>query len=127
MSVTTRINYTMSPTLSLQIYAQPFTSIGDYTEWKELTSTPRARKYDDRFQSYSAADPGGVNFKQINTNTVLRWEYRPGSILFLVWQQGREDFQQSPTGFQFRRDFGELLKLHPNNTFLIKFSYWFNP
>jgi len=127
MSVTTRINYTMSPTLSLQIYAQPFTSIGDYTEWKELTATPRARKYDDRFQSYSAADPGGVNFKQLNTNTVLRWEYRPGSILFLVWQQGREDFQGSPTGFQFRRDYGEFLKLHPNNTFLIKMSYWFNP
>jgi hypothetical protein len=128
MSLTTRINYTMSPTLSLQIYAQPFTSIGDYTEWKELTATPRARKYDDRFQPYGGgADPGGVNFKQLNTNTVLRWEYRPGSILFLVWQQGRDDFQQGPTGFQFRRDFGEFLKLHPNNTFLIKMSYWFNP
>jgi hypothetical protein len=128
VSVTTRINYTMSPTLSLQVYAQPFTSIGDYTEWKELTNTPRAKDYDDRFQPYGGgADPGGVNFKQLNTNTVLRWEYRPGSILFLVWQQGRQSFTQDPTGFQFRRDFGEFAKLHPNNTFLIKMSYWFNP
>jgi hypothetical protein len=68
-----------------------------------------------------------VNFKQLRTNTVLRWEYRPGSILFLVWQQGRDAFAASPTGFSVRRDMGELLELHPNNTFLLKMSYWFNP
>ena len=128
VGVTTRVNYTMTPNLSLQLYAQPFASVGDYTEWKELTDTPRATRYADRFQPYGGgADPGGVNFKQLRTNTVLRWEYRPGSILFLVWQQGRDAFSQSPTGFNGRRDFGELFELHPNNTFLLKMSYWFNP
>lgn len=128
VGITTRVNYTMSPNLSLQVYAQPFASVGDYTEWKELTDTPRANRYADRFQPYGGgADPGGVNFKQLRTNTVLRWEYRPGSILFLVWQQGRDAFSDSPTGFSGRRDFGELFDLHPNNTLLLKMSYWFNP
>ena len=128
VGITTRVNYTMTPNLSLQLYAQPFASVGDYTEWKELSDTPRAERYTDRFQPYGGgADPGGVNFKQLRTNTVLRWEYRPGSILFLVWQQGRDAFSDSPTGFNGRRDFGELFELHPNNTFLLKMSYWFNP
>jgi hypothetical protein len=129
VSLSTRLNYTMSPTLSLQLYAQPFASVGDYTDWKELTATPRAGRYADRFQPYGGgADPGGVNFKQLRTNTVLRWEYRPGSILFLVWQQGRDAFAQSPTNFSFRREFGGLFDdLHPDNTFLLKMSYWFNP
>lgn len=135
VGITTRLNYTMSPTLSLQVYAQPFASVGDYREWKELTDTPRAERYADRFQPFDAMgtigatsnDPGGVNFKQLRTNTVLRWEYRPGSILFLVWQQGRDAFAQNPTRFDFGRDFGDLVALHPNNTFLLKMSYWFNP
>lgn len=136
VGVTTRLNYTMSPTLSLQVYAQPFASVGDYSDWKELTDTPRAKRYRDRFQPFDAMgivdgatsnDPGGVNFKQLRTNTVLRWEYRPGSILFLVWQQGRDAIAGSPTRFDMGRDFGDLVSLHPNNTFLLKMSYWFNP
>jgi hypothetical protein len=128
LGVTSRLNYTVTPALSLQVYAQPFASVGDYSDWKELSDTPRAERYADRFQPYGGgADPGGVNFKQLRTNTVLRWEYRPGSILFLVWQQGRDAFAASPTGFSVRRDMGELLELHPNNTFLLKMSYWFNP
>lgn len=135
VGITTRFNYTMSPTLSLQVYAQPFASVGDYSEWKELTDTPRAARYAERFQPFDAVgsigassnDPGGVNFKQLRTNTVLRWEYRPGSILFLVWQQGRDAFAEDPTRFSFGRDFGDLVSLHPNNTFLLKMSYWFNP
>lgn len=135
LGITTRMNYTVTPNLSLQVYAQPFASVGDYSEWKELSDTPRAVRYADRFQPFDAMgsigalsnDPGGVNFKQLRTNTVLRWEYRPGSILFLVWQQGRDAFNPSPTRFDFGRDFGDLVALHPNNTFLLKMSYWFNP
>lgn len=128
VGLTARLNYTVTPALSIQVYAQPFASVGDYTEWKELTDSPRARRYRDRFQPYGGgADPGGVNFKQLRTNTVLRWEYRPGSILFLVWQQGRDTFATNPTDFSFRRDFGDLWALHPNNTLLLKMSYWFNP
>ena len=72
-------------------------------------------------------DPGGFNYKQLRTNTVLRWEYRPGSTLFAVWQHGREQNRAVASDFDFGRDYGDLLGIHPNNTFLLKFSYWLNP
>jgi len=127
VGITSRLNFTATPNLSVQLYAQPFVSVGDFREWKEL-GDPRSRDYDARFIPYGGgADPGGFNFKQLRTNTVVRWEYRPGSILFFVWQQGRDRELDGPTEFAFRRDMGDLFDLHPNNTFLIKASYWFNP
>ena len=127
VGVTSRLNFTATPNLSVQLYAQPFVSVGDYREWKEL-GDPRARDYDARFVPYgNGADPGGFNFKQLRTNTVVRWEYRPGSVLFFVWQQGRDLGLGAPTDFDLRRDLGDLFALPPNNTFLIKASYWFNP
>ncbi len=127
VSIASRLNFTATPALSFQFYAQPFVAIGDYTDWKELGNA-RSTRYAERFVPYgNGADPGGVNAKQLRTNTVLRWEYRPGSILFLVWQQGRNAFEQTPTDFSFGRDVGEIFSLHPNNTFLVKLSYWFNP
>jgi hypothetical protein len=103
VSLTTRLNYTMTPNLSLQFYGQPFTSSGGYSKWRELND-PRAEKYDDRFKPY-AGDPGGFSFKEFRSNTVLRWEYKPGSTLFLVWAQGREDSGDRVNDFSFRRDF----------------------
>jgi hypothetical protein len=126
LSLTSRINYTATPTLSLQIYAQPFVSTGDYSNWRELAD-PRADNYDDRFKPYNGGDPGGFSFRQFRSNTVLRWEYRPGSTMFLVWQQGRQMDDGHATDFGFRRDIGDLFNEHPNNTFLLKVSYWFNP
>jgi hypothetical protein len=126
LNLTSRINYTATPTLSLQVYAQPFVSTGDYSNWRELAD-PRADDYDDRFKPYNGGDPGGFSFKQFRSNTVLRWEYRPGSTMFLVWQQGRQMDGGQATDFGFRRDIGDLFNEHPNNTFLLKVSYWFNP
>ncbi len=126
VSLTTRVNYTMTPSLSFQFYAQPFVSAGDYSDWKQLDD-PRAARYEDRFRPYDGSDPGGFNFKQMRTNAVLRWEYRPGSTLFAVWQHGREDFDPTGTNFSFRRDYGDFLRLHPENTFLVKASWWLNP
>jgi hypothetical protein len=57
----------------------------------------------------------------------VRWEYRPGSTLFFVWSQGREFSDGRPSDFSLGRDLGDLFERHPNNTFLIKASYWFNP
>ena len=55
---------------------------------------------------------------------MLRWEYRPGSTLFLVWAHGGEFLQdQGRRGWQ--DDFSGLLDLDPDNTFLIKVAYWF--
>ena len=57
----------------------------------------------------------------------MRWEYRPGSSLFVVWQHGRELYRPGATNFDFGREAGDLLGIHPNNTFLVKLSYWLNP
>jgi hypothetical protein len=63
---------------------------------------------------------------------VMRYEYRPGSTLFVVWQQGRSDYLVRGDagyndGYDFRRDYGSTFRDHPNNTFLVKWSYWLNP
>lgn len=124
LGVTTRLDYTMTPTLSLQLYAQPFVTAGDYSELKEVVD-PRAERYADRFAPYTDATPNDFNFKQFRSNTVLRWEYRPGSVLFFVWQQGRQDFRD-PGSFDFGRDYGNLFRTRSDNTFLVKASYWFS-
>lgn len=126
LNLNTRANFTASPTLSLQVYMQPFMTTGQYTNWRELAD-PRATRYDDRYKPYLGGDPGGFDVKQLRSNSVLRWEYRPGSTLFFVWQQGREYSSDQPREFRFRQDIRELFSLHPNNTFLVKASYWFNP
>jgi len=127
-SMQARLNFTASPTLTLQAYAEPFISNGRYSNVRELDD-PRAAGYDDRFKLYSdpaiIANPGEFNFKQFNSNLVLRWEYRPGSALFLVWQQGRQD-SQTYASRTFGRDLDRLFEAHPDNTFLVKLSYWFD-
>ena len=126
VALTTRINWTASPTLSLQVYAQPFVTGGEYSNWREVRA-PRAREYADRFQPYTqGGDPGGFNFKQFRSNTVLRWGYRPGSTLFFVWAQGRLQDGLDAGSFQFNRDYRNLFSAHPDNTFLVKASYWFS-
>jgi hypothetical protein len=125
LSMTARIDYTASPTLSFQFYGAPFVSNGTYSNWIELDN-PRAKDYDDRFKPYAGGDPGGFNFKEFRSNSVMRWEYRPGSTLFLVWQQGRS-MDGSPEAFSFGRDLRNVFDTHPNNTFLIKLAYWINP
>ncbi|MEO8192612.1 MAG: DUF5916 domain-containing protein [Gemmatimonadales bacterium] len=125
LSLTSRINYTASPTLSLQIYAQPFSSAGKYSNWRELDD-PHADDYDRRFKPF-AGDPGGFDFKEFRSNSVVRWEYRPGSTLFFVWQQGRQLDGVPANDFSFSRNLKDVFDTHPSNTFLIKASYWFNP
>ena len=125
LDLSTRINFTMSPSLSLQFYGEPFTSTGEYTNWREL-SNPRAEKYADRFKPF-AGDPGGFSFKQFRSNTVLRWEYKPGSTMFLVWAQGRDLSGDFVNDFSVRRDFQDIFRQHPDNTLLLKVSYWINP
>jgi hypothetical protein len=72
------------------------------------------------------SNPGGVDFKQLRSNLVLRWEYRPGSALFVVWSQGRDVAGNEPGRFGLwpSRDFHELLALRPQNAVAVKLSYW---
>ncbi len=126
VSLTTRLDFTATPTLSLQIYASPFMTSGNYTNWRELKD-PRAQNYYDRFKPFTLeGDPGGFNFKQFRSNTVVRWEYRPGSTIFLVWAQGRTQDGLDVGSFALNRDARNLFRVMPDNTVLIKSSYWFN-
>ena len=125
VALTARANWTATPHLSVQLYAQPFVTSGDFANWRQLTA-PAAREYAARWSPYgTGATPTGFNFRQFNSNAVLRWEYRPGSTLFFVWQQGRAS---NDTNGEFRvaRDYRDLFRAHPDNTLLIKASYWFN-
>lgn len=126
LDITARANVTLSPTLSVQVYAQPFIASGDYSDWRELAD-PRAKAYAARYTPYGGgADPGGFNSKQFNSNVVMRWEYQPGSVFFVVWQQGRFDTRDAGS-FEPARDLRNLFGTHPDNTILVKLSYWFNP
>jgi hypothetical protein len=127
LAVVARANVTLTPTLSLQFYAQPFVASGAFSDWREIAD-PDAAAYADRFASFSRVGSAlqGYNAKQFNSNVVLRWEYRLGSTLFLVWQQGRAD-GRNPGTFDAGRDLRSLFATHPDNTLLLKFSYWFTP
>jgi hypothetical protein len=128
-SLTGRVDYTATRDLTVQVYAQPFVSKGAYGNIRELAD-PRAAAYDARYRPYGdtavTSAPGGFNVKQFRSNVVVRWEYRPGSTLFLVWTQGREGSAAARGSRSLAGDFGDLFGLHPDNTFLVKASYWVN-
>ncbi|MFI5245908.1 MAG: DUF5916 domain-containing protein, partial [Gemmatimonadales bacterium] len=127
LSMTLRGNWTFTPDLSFQLYAQPYVAAGTYSQWRQLQA-PRAASYADRFAAYGGgATPNGFDYTQFNSNAVLRWEYRPGSVLFVVWQQGRTQNLLNNAPFDGTGDFTGMFAAHPANTFLVKLSYWINP
>ena len=129
VGVTARFDYVITPVMTLQVYAQPFVSKGTFSNVRELSATPRAARYDDRYQAADTGltrSPGGFNVKQFRSNVVFRWEYRPGSTLFLVWTQGRQGSVGEEGTGTFSGDFHDLLRLRPDNTFLVKIAYWLN-
>jgi hypothetical protein len=146
-SLTLRAGYTFTPTLSLQVYAQPFMSAGGYAEFMRVTA-PEARTYADRFARYEDtelaydatgavyredADRDGTTdftfgnpdftFRELRSNVVFRWEYRPGSALFLVWSQGRS-LADGGGRLRLGRDFSDLLRAPGTNALTVKMSYW---
>jgi len=121
LSAGVRLNWTYSPTLSLQLYAQPLISAGKYDDFRRLA---RPRSYD--FDSTAAPYNPDFNFKSLRGNAVLRWEYLPGSTLYFVWTQSRSRFD--PTGdFQFGDSMDRLLRAPAENIFMVKATYWWNP
>ncbi|MEJ2540157.1 MAG: DUF5916 domain-containing protein [Gemmatimonadota bacterium] len=144
VGLTGRFDFAFSPTLSLQLYAQPFVSAGTYTDFKRVAD-PRARAYADRIAPVTLSPASGgyegdvdgdglpdqvgtpdFNIRQFRSNAVLRWEYRPGSALFLVWAQGRQG-SLADGSFHAGQDLGDLFRESPEDVFMIKVSYWINP
>ncbi len=128
VSLNLRINYAATPDLTFEFYGEPFTTSGDYSDVREVSDTPGARDYSDRFRPFTPPEDSAMSFRfnQLRTNTVIRWEYRPGSTLFLVWAHGRQGYLENLDREPWHRDVGDLFDLHPENTFLIKASYWMN-
>jgi uncharacterized protein DUF5916/cellulose/xylan binding protein with CBM9 domain len=130
LALTMRFTYPFAANMSLQVYAQPFISKGTFSNVRELSATPRAANYASRYQAYTDTSVTngivGFNFKQFRSNVVYRWEYRPGSVLFVVWSQGRRAFGGAEGTQTFRGDMGDLFNLTPDNSFLVKLSYWIN-
>ena len=124
LDFTTRANISFTPTLSLQFYVQPFITIGDYTGFKELVE-PKSYQ----FKPHPLNENRDFHRRSLRGNTVLRWEFRPGSTLFLVWSQSREvDLEHvEETDLEFR-PFHRLRTSFTDagsNIFLVKCRYWF--
>jgi Domain of unknown function (DUF5916)/Carbohydrate family 9 binding domain-like len=123
LSMVTRFNFTFTPKLSLQTYVQPFLSSADYGAPKALAA---ARSYS--FTPYGGSVPNlDFNLRSLRGNAVLRWEWRPGSTLYVAWQQTRQDFATGIGDFQLDRDRSALFRTRPDNIFLVKVNYWLNP
>jgi hypothetical protein len=144
---TFRVDLALSPDLTVQYYGSPFIGTGRYSEFKRATDT-LARDYADRFHLYGpdeiAQGEGGryfvaeaaggrysfanpdFSFRQFRSNLVVRWEYRPGSTLYVVWSQGRTS-ELPAWDSSFRSNWDELWHTSPDNVFLVKVSYWFSP
>ena len=145
LSASLRINYIITPNLSIQYWGQPFFASGKYTEFKRITDS-RADKYSDRFsllsnnelayvnpdEMYRVSDQAGnqlytfdqpdFNVKEFLSNMVVRWEYLPGSTIYLVWSQTRNQ-SVSDGNFNLHNDFKTLFDDKPYNVFLLKMSF----
>lgn len=141
-----RINVGITPDLTVQYYGQPFISAGKYSRYKMITK-PVAAEFNDRFLCYQDAQVGfnsqdevydidedlngttdytfdkpDFNAFYFISNLVVRWEYLPGSSVYLVWSQNRSDSESIGT-FRPGPDMEHLSTIFPHNVFLIKVSY----
>jgi hypothetical protein len=146
VSFTLRGSWTFTPDLSLQVYAQPFLSVGAYRHYKRATDT-RAAAIGDRFAGFDRGQlmPDGdqlgfdqdrdgasdfvigmpdYNYRALRSTVVLRWQYRPGSSAFLIWSQGRES-SSLDRELSLGRDLGELFAADGGHVVLLKLNYWF--
>ncbi len=145
-----RLDWTFTPRLTLQAYLQPFIAVGAYDGFKELAA-PRTSEYNeygaaggstiayDAASRAYAVDPDGpsgaappfafrnpdFSYKSLRGTVVLRWEYRPGSLLYFVWTQNRADLA-NPGTLRLGRDLGDLFTAPGDNIFLLKASYRWN-
>lgn len=149
ISASFRVNLNLSPNLTIQYWGQPFVATGKYYDHKIIID-PSAGTYSNRFSTYSegqinlAGDQYNVdentdgttdynfdntdfNVQEFLSNLVVRWEYNPGSSVYLVWSQTRSNSTGSGN-MDLLNDLGDLFDTgnnKPHNVFLIKFSYRF--
>jgi hypothetical protein len=144
-----RVSYSINPELTIQYYGRPYLSSGRYSDYKMITN-PKGSSFNDRFLNFTqnqlAYDASNneynvdenrdgindytfpkrdYNFLDFQSNMIVRYEYRPGSTLFLVWSMGKQDYYESYSTSRVD-DVDNLFNSHPHSIFLLKFSYRFN-
>jgi hypothetical protein len=140
-TLTLRVNWTFSPRLTLQVYAQPFIASSSYRELKDIDD-PGADRYADRFRllgdvalvdgSYQVMQDGATwsfarpdfNFRQLRSTAVVRWEYRPGSTVFAIWSHGRTSDAFADGRFQLGPALSDLAGAASENVVMVKANYW---
>jgi hypothetical protein len=146
LTMTTRVSAIITPTVSLQLFAQPLLAAGDYSDFKELArprtydfvhygATAGSIAYDGIARSYAVdpdangAAPGftfndpDFNFKSLRVNAVFRWEVKPGSAFYAVWTRQQVDLS-NPGAFSPGRDARALFGARGDDVFLVKMAYW---
>jgi hypothetical protein len=148
VNMSIRVNYNITPDLTIQYWGQPFVATGEYSEYKHITNS-KAEALNDRYETYTpeqisynessetyfidentdgindySYEKPDFNVKEFLSNLVLRWEYMPGSTVYLVWSQTRNNYVNDGT-FAFTNDVKNLFNEGANNIFLVKFSYRF--
>ena len=121
VDMTVRGTFTFTRDLSLQLYAQPFLAAVDYKNFKRRLPGGTYEPVDASVYDEAVERPD-FNWNSFNSNVVLRWEYMPGSTLFLVWTQARE-YSDNLGTFDLDHDMDYLFDTVPGNTFLVKASY----
>ncbi|MBA3541835.1 MAG: carbohydrate binding family 9 domain-containing protein [Deltaproteobacteria bacterium] len=145
VAMTIRVNWTFSPRLALQAYAQPFVASGRYHQYKDV-DRPQAGRFEDRFHTFEGGEYRAVDgaivvdrnrdrvadyafgepdfdFRQLRSTIVLRWEYRPGSSIFAIWNHGRTSAIDDGR-FSLGRDLRGLAEADSENIVMLKANYW---
>ena len=138
---TLRMEFFLTPEFSLQYYASPYASVGKYScfrrvadgknsdlslRYAQLTGELNDQQYNfsDGDSQYTMSNPD-FNFQEFNSNLVARWEFRPGSTLYLVWNNSLSK-KESTYEPSVTKSFGDVFGQNSQNVFMLKFSYWFS-
>ena len=121
-----RADITFTPTISLQTYLRPYYYTADFENYKMFSEsrTFNFQPIDSETDAFYSSNYDLDN-KTLQGNAVLRWEYTPGSTLFLVWEQTRDVLQLSNANFEAYNGVVDTFRNKPVNIFLLKLSYWF--
>ena len=121
LDINFRSSVTFTKTLTLQLYSQLYFATGEYSGFKQLVPPDQFKQL-----TVSYTDNPDFNYKSFNFNAVLRWEYLPGSTLYIVWTQARQRTDEFGN-FRFKRDVDGIFDAQSDNVILAKINYWWNP
>jgi hypothetical protein len=115
----TRVDWTLTPKMSFQLFMQPFVAAGHYHGYHSLA---QARTADYIPYNGAVANPD-FNFRSVRASAVARWEFRPGSALYVVWNENRAN-TLGIGDFRIGRDLRGISTAPSHDVFVVKMSWW---